>query len=86
MTRQARKLSNTGIYHIIMRGNERKNIFQDSDDKQRFLNGIESTKKESSFLLYAYCLMDNHMHLLLNTNHDDLAETMKSITVRPMPA
>jgi len=33
-------------------------------------------------LLYAYCLMDNHVHLLLNTNHDDLAETMKSITVR----
>ncbi len=82
MTRQPRKLSNTGIYHIIIRGNERKNIFQDSDDKQRFLDGIESKKKESSFIVYAYCLMDNHVHLLLNTNNDDLAAIMKSIAVR----
>ncbi len=82
MTRQARKLSNTGIYHIIMRGNERKNVFEDSDDKQRFLDGIKTKREESSFLLYAYCLMDNHVHLLLNTNHADLAEIMKSIAVR----
>ncbi|HWP96048.1 MAG TPA: transposase [Syntrophomonadaceae bacterium] len=82
MTRQARELSNTGIYHIIIRGNERKNVFQDSEDKQRFLDGIEAKKKDSSFLLYAYCLMDNHVHLLLNTYNDNLAEIMKSIGVR----
>ncbi|MDD4803514.1 MAG: transposase [Syntrophomonas sp.] len=82
MTRQARKMSNTGIYHVIMRGNEKKSIFADRDDKQRFLEGIKSKKKESSFMLYAYCLMDNHVHLLLNTYNENLAEIMKSITVR----
>jgi REP element-mobilizing transposase RayT/DNA-binding transcriptional regulator YiaG len=65
-----------------MRGNERKNIFEDRNDKQRFLEGIKSKKKESSFILYAYCLMDNHVHLLLNTNNENLAEIMKSVTVR----
>jgi putative transposase len=65
MTRQARKLTNTGIYHIIMRGNERKKVFHDTNDKRRFLFGIEAKKKESNFLLYAYCIMDNHVHLLL---------------------
>jgi len=65
-----------------MRGNERKKIFRNSNDKERFLLGIEEKKKKATFLLHAYCLMDNHVHLLLNIKQDDLGEIMKSIGVR----
>lgn len=82
MTRRARELSRSDIYHIMLRGNERKNVFQDSDDKQRFLDGIVAKQKETDFSVYAYCLMDNHVHLLLNTKPDDLSSIMKGIAVR----
>jgi len=82
MARQARVLSNTGIYHIMLRGNERKNIFRDSADKLKFLEGLIKKHKEIAFLVYAYCLMNNHVHLLLNTNNNDLASIMRGIAVR----
>ncbi|MCE5284975.1 MAG: hypothetical protein LLG02_03885 [Pelosinus sp.] len=46
VTRQARELSSTGIYHVMLRGNERKNIFEDDEDKQQFLDGIEEKRKD----------------------------------------
>lgn len=82
MTRRARELSKTDIYHIMLRGNEQKNIFQGSDDKQRFLEGVAAKQKEVNFSVYAYCLMDNHVHLLLNIKNNDLASIMKGIAVR----
>ena len=82
MTRQSRKLSSTGLYHIMLRGNERKSIFQDSEDKQRFLEGIETKQKDISFSVYAYCLMDNHVHLLLDMHDNDLSAVMRGIAVR----
>ncbi|MEQ8175210.1 MAG: transposase [Syntrophomonadaceae bacterium] len=82
MPRHSRELSDTGVYHIMLRGNERKNIFQDDEDKLRFLEGIEAKHKEAEFAVYAYCLMDNHVHLLLNQKELELASIMKSIAVR----
>ncbi|MGE5423140.1 MAG: REP-associated tyrosine transposase [Ignavibacteriales bacterium] len=82
MTRQSRELSSTGVYHVMIRGNERKNVFQDDEDKQRFLDGIEAKGKEIDFKVYAYCLMDNHVHLLINIKEQELASIMKGIAVR----
>lgn len=79
MPRQQRVLSETGIYHVMMRGNERKNLFQGEEDKQRFLETLFGKKEEAGFSVYAYCLMDNHIHLLIKEGRESLATTMKRI-------
>ncbi len=79
MPRNQRILSNTGTYHIMMRGNERKNLFLDEEDKQRFLEIVFAKKKEAGFSLLAYCLMNNHVHLVLQVGEEELATTMKRI-------
>ncbi len=152
MARISRRKSETGFYHIMLRGNERKVIFHDDSDKAKFMNVLEtvriplikkselkgpahasahlnadvnayanssatsniSTNPRSSslalalapahaarpdrrghhgqhdpavddpqprFHLHAYCLMDNHLHLLLNEGSEDISTSMKRITV-----
>jgi len=82
MPRQRRVLSETGIYHILLRGNERKHIFSENVEKQRFLEDVAVKQRDIGFSLYAYCVMDNHVHILLNTNEKDLSTIMKGIAVR----
>jgi len=79
MPRQQRILSETGIYHVMMRGNERKNLFLDEADKQRFIETVFFKKKETGFHIYAYCLMDNHVHMALKEPPEGLASMMKRI-------
>ncbi len=81
MPRQQRIFSETGIYHVIMRGNERKNLFYDEEDKNRFIQILFNKKKEKGFLTYAYCLMDNHVHLLVKEGAEGIATMMKRINV-----
>ena len=52
MPRHQRILSKTGIYHVMMRGNERKNLFLDEEDKQRFLETLFIKKKETGFFTH----------------------------------
>ncbi|MDD2215255.1 MAG: transposase [Eubacteriales bacterium] len=79
MPRHQRILSKTGIYHVMMRGNERKNLFAGEEDKLRFLDTLFAKKDETRFFLYAYCLMDNHVHLLVREGPEGLATMMKRI-------
>lgn len=66
MPRQARQHSNTDIYHVILRGIDRMAIFYTDDDRQMFLNFLKLQISEH-FKIYCYCLMDNHVHLLLKS-------------------
>ena len=70
MPRTARRQSSTGIYHIMMRGIGKQNIFEDDLDKKKFIQILASTKEKSGFRLFAYCLMNNHVHLLLKAEND----------------
>ena len=79
MPRAARIKSSTGIYHIITRGINQQNIFSCDDDYERFLNTLIRYCRKSSCEIYAYCLMDNHIHLLLKEGLEPLATTMKKI-------
>jgi putative transposase len=65
MPRYARKKSETGIYHIIIRGTNRQEIFHDDEDCLRFLETLDRYKKKLKFEVYGWCLMGNHIHLLL---------------------
>jgi putative transposase len=66
MPRVGRKLSESKTYHVMIRGNERKNIFLDDEDKSRFIDTLYEKNKDKKYAVYAYCLMDNHVHLLIN--------------------
>ncbi len=82
MPRQARKKSESGIYHIILRGINRQQIFEDSDDYAHFLWILRKCKDISSFQLFAYCLMSNHVHLLIKIINDPVEQVVKRIAGR----
>jgi len=79
MARIQRIYSSTGCYHIMLRGNEKKNIFLDDHDRQRFLEVLLKKKTETELAVYAYCLMDNHIHLVLRDEQNEISTIMKGI-------
>ncbi len=79
MPRTARETSKTGIYHVILRGINQQNIFEEDEDKTRFLFILQDTKKTCNYELYAYALMNNHVHLLIKTGDAPLEEIFKRI-------
>ena len=79
MPRIARKKSKTGIYHVMVRGINRQDIFQDEEDKGVYLDRLIRYKKECGFEIYAYCLMNNHVHLVIKEGKDPMPVVMKKI-------
>ena len=65
MPRQARRVSPNGYYHVMMRGNGRQLIYNDDGDRRAFLSMLADALYAHSVGLIAWCLMDNHFHLLL---------------------
>ena len=65
MPRAARIKSNSGIYHIMLRGINQQNIFEDDEDKEKFLDVLRECKVISGYRVFGYCLMGNHVHLLI---------------------
>ncbi len=82
MPRTVRKKSNSGIYHVMLRGINQQRIFEDDEDYQKFLQVLLDCKAISGFELYAYCLMTNHIHLLIKEIQEPLELLMKRIEVR----
>lgn len=81
MPRTPRIRSKSGIYHIMFRGTNRQEIFHDGDDCKRFLETMEKYKKESEISVFGWCLMGNHVHLLIQEGNEELAITVKRIGV-----
>lgn len=88
MVRQLRKQSATGIHHVMLRGINRQTIFEDSEDYRVFiyyLRQIVRPKGEGGRPLppyatfYAYCLMTNHVHLLVREGTEGLSSVVKRI-------
>lgn len=65
----------------MLRGNEKKNIFNNDEDKQYLVDILQRKKEGNRYFLHAFCLMDNHIHLLLSEGEEDIAKIMKRITV-----
>lgn len=82
MPRRARKPSESGIFHVMLRGIDRQVIFQDDEDCEKYLQCLGNCKEVSGFTLYAYCLMGNHVHLLLQEGAESLAQVFKRLGVR----
>jgi REP element-mobilizing transposase RayT len=81
MPRYARRKSNSEVYHVMLRGINRMLIFYDDDDRTKFLETMDRMKKEGEFEIYAYCLMDNHIHLLIKEGEDTVQRALKRIGV-----
>jgi putative transposase len=67
------------FYHVTSRGNEQKSIFKSKRDREKFIEYLESAVKRYDAVIHAYCLMDNHYHLLLETPSGNLSKIMAHI-------
>jgi len=80
MSRQPRKLSQTGCYHIVFRGVNRCHLFEERSDFEKLLTLLTLAKEELSLEIFAYCLLDNHVHLLIRENAPgDIISAMRKI-------
>ncbi|WP_442596860.1 transposase [Neobacillus sp. D3-1R] len=66
-------------YHITARGNRKFFIFYDDKDHQQYLSILKETQEQLPYYLHSYCLMSNHIHLLLETQNIPITEIMKTI-------
>lgn len=67
------------LYHVMTRGNRRELIFRDARDRERFLEKLLEYKERYGFDLYAYVLMGNHVHLLIETGNESLSRIMQGL-------
>ena len=90
MPRRLREHSGTGIYHVMLRGINRQDIFECPDDYLLFIRILEHLvyrHDEGGAVLsplctiYAYCLMNNHVHLLIREREENISEIMKRVGV-----
>ena len=82
MARTARIKSKTNIYHVMLRGNNKQQIFLDEEDSSRFLEIVRKYKDICNFKIFAYCLMGNHVHILVKTDDISLDSIMKRVVVK----
>ena len=82
MPRGARKQAESGIYHLMMRGINRQRIFEDENDSGRFLEVLASYKEACGYELLGYCLMGNHVHILMKIGAEPLQIVMRRIAAK----
>jgi len=82
MPRAARKKSESGIYHVILRGINKQRIFLETADYRKFLQILKDTKTICGFELFAYCLMPNHIHILMKPGKEPLEQVFRRIGAR----
>jgi putative transposase len=67
------------VYHITSRGNEKKAVYKDDQDRANFLSALNKVNERYHWLCHAYCLMDNHYHLLIETPDGNLSIGMRQL-------
>ena len=77
MARKLRENIEGGSYHVFARGNDKQAIFRDDFDRNRYLQLLGEVVVAREWGCLAYCLMDNHMHLLVETPSADLSSGMQ---------
>lgn len=79
MPRVKREISESGVYHVMVRGINQSQLFYDDEDRDAFLERLERYKDECGLGVYAWCLMGNHVHILLREGSVDLSSVMKRL-------
>ena len=71
------RINQSGFYHVINRGVERRDVYLEDEDRQCFLEIIDEAAGLYDFEIYSFCLMSNHYHLLIETKSDNLSLIMR---------
>lgn len=79
MTRKPRMQSSIDVYHVTMRGVGRRVIFENDMNREKFLEYLVSHKEKGNIKLLAWCLMDNHVHLVVQSEIGCLSKTMHDL-------
>ena len=84
MPRMARVVLPNGPHHVVQRGHNRQVVFAAEEDYQRYLEDLRELKERFGVRVYAYCLMTNHVHLLLAPGEctAGLSQLMKALAAR----
>lgn len=82
MARKPRIHAPGAIYHVILRGNARQDIFADDKDRYRFYEILQQSQDRFHFRINAFCLMNNHVHLALQVGDVPLSRIMQNISLR----
>ena len=82
MPRIARQKYEDAIYHIMARSISEVQLFKTNQDKEKYMLLIKEYQKVYNFKLYAYCLMDNHVHLMVDCNGADISKIMHCINFK----
>lgn len=80
MARPYRLQAAETLYHVIVRGNERKAVFKNDNDYRKYLIYLEKSREKYQCHIYAYVLMGNHVHLLLETLQPNISQIMHYIS------
>jgi len=79
MPRTARKKSPTGVYHVVLRGINKQTIFYDDEDREVFLSRLKIEKEKKPYQIYSFCLMSNHIHILINELENSIGKIFQKI-------
>ena len=69
------------VYHVTCRGNERKAIFRDDQDRNTFLEMLKDSREIYQVILFTWVLMENHFHLLLETPLENLEQFLRRFNI-----
>lgn len=80
MAKGGRITLENAYYHVMSRGNQKQSVFLEDSDFEKYLGLLKHYKRKFGFKLYAWCLMPNHVHLILDVNNpEDLAKIMQAL-------
>ncbi len=79
MSRKPRLFCDSGFYHVILRGNNRQNLFNDDSDRMFFINRLRKYSIELGISIHAYCLMNNHVHILIGNADRNMSLLMQKL-------
>ena len=79
MARPPRLEFSGAVYHVVVRGNERRAIFRDDEDREQYLERLAHYREKFGFRLLAFCLMSNHVHRAIRAGHFPLSRIMAGL-------
>ena len=81
MARPLRVEYSGAVYHVINRGNAGEYLYRSSRDRKKYLSYLAKAVKRFSIKIHTYCLMRNHVHILMETQHPNLSKSVQCINV-----
>lgn len=79
MSRSLRLELSGGLYHVTSRGDRREDIYVDDEDREEWLSLLGRVCYRFKWRCHAYCLMDNHYHIVIETAEANMSKGMRQL-------